>query len=51
MQSFGAELKDVEFFLNDSSEALLSSFTGQAAGTPGSKKKNKRKKGLGQNAP
>jgi len=44
-QIFGAGPKDVEFFLSDSSGAPSSSSTGQAAGTPGSKKKGKGKKG------
>ena len=57
VQSFGAGPKDVEFFLNDSPGAPSSSSTGQAAGTPGKKKKGKGKKGgepsqePGQNAP
>jgi hypothetical protein len=38
-QIIGAGPKDGEFFLNDSSGALSSSATGQAAGTPSSKKK------------
>ena len=45
VQSFGAGPKDVEFFLNNSSGAPSSSSTGQVAGTPGSKKKRKGKKG------
>jgi len=55
VQSFGAGAKDVKFFLNDSSGAPSSSSTGQAAGTPGSGKNGKGKKGgesrqgLGQN--
>ncbi len=57
VQKFGAGPKDVEFFLNDSSGAPSSSSTAQAAGTPGSKKKGKGKKGgessqgPGQNVP
>ena len=45
VQSFGAGPRGVEFFLNDSSGAPSSSSTGQASGTPGSKKKGKGKKG------
>ena len=43
--SFGAGPKEVEFFVNDSSEAPSSSSTSQAPVTQGSKKKGKGKKG------
>lgn len=45
VQKFGAGPKDVEFHLSDSPGAPSSSSVGQAAGTPGGKKKGKGKKG------